>query len=462
MSSHRRVWGRSMTYVETYLEDIWSKTKQFMKSSGYVDAIVYDTYFDESSLKDLSESKAVIVVPTQIQKVILLQETGFISSSLKTVLDKDLDCDIYTQFEYAKRPSSTSISQNIIEGLDEDGVLSFYTFDNFVVGPSNKESHSAALACAYNPGKFYNPLFIFGNSGLGKTHLLNAIGNYVKKNYPDKRVLYTSGADFVTRVVSSIKDNSIEEFKLSMQMVDVLLMDDIQFLAGKEKSHEIFFYIFNDLVNNRRQIVLTSDRHPQEIKGLEERLISRFSSGLSVGVDSPEFETSLAILKKKMEYQSVDPTFIEDDVLAYIATNFSKDVRKLEGALNRLLFYSINFSNSGRIDFKTAVSAFKGQATVNDKNELSPNKIKRVVADYYGLTKQQLISKSRTKNIANARHIAMYLCRKHLDLPFIKIGEEFGKRDHSTVISSCDKVDKQCKNDEVFLLAIKEIERSLI
>ncbi|MDP2815005.1 MAG: chromosomal replication initiator protein DnaA, partial [Erysipelotrichaceae bacterium] len=292
--------------------------------------------------------------------------------------------------------------------------------------------------------------------------LLNSIGNYVKKNYPDKRVLYTSGADFVTRVVSSIKDNSIEEFKLSMQMVDVLLMDDIQFLAGKEKSHEIFFYIFNDLVNNRRQIVLTSDRHPQEIKGLEERLISRFSSGLSVGVDSPEFETSLAILKKKMEYQSVDPTFIEDDVLAYIATNFSKDVRKLEGALNRLLFYSINFSNSGRIDFKTAVSAFKGQTAVSDKNELSANKIKRVVADYYGLTKQQLISKSRTKNIANARHIAMYLCRKHLDLPFIKIGEEFGKRDHSTVISSCDKVDKQCKNDEVFLLAIKEIERSLI
>ena len=156
------------------------------------------------------------------------------------------------------------------------------------------------------PGKFYNPLFIYGNSGLGKTHLLNAIGNYVISNHPDKKVHYTTSSDFVSKVVSSIKNNSIEDFKRELLNVDVLLMDDVQFLAGKEKSHEIFFHIFNDLVNHKKQIVITSDRHPHEIKGLEDRLISRFSSGLSVGVDSPEFETAVAILKSKMEHQSLE------------------------------------------------------------------------------------------------------------------------------------------------------------
>ncbi len=449
-----------------YLEDIWSKTKDIMKNSGHIDKIVYDTYFNDSFLKDLSEEKAVIVVPTHLQKIILQKELGFIVSSLYEVLSKKVDCDIYLENEYnhrQKRVNPVLINDENLECTD--GVLPFYTFDNFVVGPSNKESHSAALACAYNPGKFYNPLFIFGNSGLGKTHLLNAIGNYVKKNHPDKKVIYTSGSDFVQRVFASFRNESpgsIEDFKAEIRNVDILLMDDIQFLAGKNKSHEIFFHLFNELVNNRRQIVLTSDRHPTEINGLEERLISRFYSGLSVGVDSPEFETSLAILRKKMENHSVDPELIDEDVLSYIATNFSKDVRQLEGHLNRLIFYSINFSSNQHIDFKTAMNAFKDQGVNIDKNELSVNKIKRVVVDYYGLTKQQLISKSRTKNIANARHIAMYLCRKHLDLPFNKIGEEFGKRDHSTVMSSCEKVEKQCQMDEIFLLAIREIEKSLI
>lgn len=334
-----------------------------------------------------------------------------------------------------------------------------FTFDTFIVGPSNKFAHAASMAVATKPATLYNPLFIYGNSGLGKTHLLNAIGNYVSEHAPDKKVYYTTSEDFVNAVVNSIKNGQIQEFKEEMNDLDVLLVDDIQFLAGKEKSHETFFYIFNELVNNKKQICLTSDRHPTEIKGLEERLISRFSSGLSVGVDSPEFETSVAILKVKLEKQSVDPSIIDDDVLAYIASNFSQDVRKLEGALNRLLFYSINFSNSTRIDFKTAVSAFRGQAQTIDKNDLTASKIIRCVADYYGLTKLQLVSKTRTKNIATARHMAMYLCRKHLDMPYVKIGDEFGKRDHSTVMSACEKVEKGLKNDETYRQAVGELEK---
>lgn len=447
-----------MNGVEFLFSDIWSKTKSIIKDHESIGKIIYDTYFDDSKLIDLNSDKAVIVVPTNLQKMVLSQRLDLISQSLEKVLNRAVSCEVIMQNDFNKIQIEDSKPEPYNDYLEQDNVLPFYTFDNFVVGPSNKEVHSAALACAYNPGKFYTPLFIFGNSGLGKTHLVNAIGNYIKKNDPAKRVYYTSSSDFVSKVVNSIKNNSIEEFKRSMNELDVLLVDDIQFLAGKEKSHEIFFHIFNELVNNRKQIVLTSDRDPSEIKGLEERMVSRFSSGLSVGIDSPEFETSLAILRFKMENQSMDAGMIDEEVLNYIATNFSKDVRKLEGALNRLIFYSINFGNNERIDFKTALGAFKGSSNV-DKNELNANKIKRIVADYYGLTRQQLISKSRTKNIASARHIAMYLCRKTLDLPFIRIGEEFGKRDHSTVMNACMKVEENIKKDINFKQALLEIER---
>ncbi len=446
-----------MTVAELYLEDIWKKTKHLLVDEGHLEDIVMNTYFQEASLNDIQNKHAVVTVRTHLQKVILIQEIEKINTILQRILDREIYCDVMLEEEYKNNNKTNHTPKQQVE----DNLLESYTFDNFIVGPSNKESHSAALACAYSPGKFYNPLFIYGNSGLGKTHLLNAVGNYVKKNNPAKSVYYTSSSDFVSCVVQAIKDNTIEEFKQNLQNIDVLLMDDVQFLAGKEKSHEVFFHVFNELVNNRKQIVITSDRHPTEIKGLEDRLISRFSSGLSVGVDSPEFETSLAILKLKMEHHSLDSSMIDDDVLTYIATNFSKDVRKLEGALNRIIFYSINFGADRHIDFKMAVGAFKTQPVAGDK-ELSVNKIKRIVSDYYGLTKQQLVSKSRTKNISNARHIAIYLCRKHLDLPFIKIGEEFGKRDHSTIISSCEKIEKQLKTDTFLSVAIGEIEKQLL
>ena len=265
-----------MTGVELYFSDIWSKTKTIIKDHDSVGKIIYDTYFDDSSLMDLSDARATIVVPTNLQKMVLSQKLQLISDSLHQVINRDVECEVLLASE-VKKAQQSKVVEVSEELAGSDNVLPFYTFDNFIVGPSNKESHSASLACAYNPGKFYTPLFIYGNSGLGKTHLLNAIGNYIKQSNPNSKVYYTSSSEFVSRVVNSIKDNSIESFKETMNHLDVLLVDDIQFLAGKEKSHEIFFHIFNELVNNRKQIVLTSDRDPSEIKGLEERLISRFS-----------------------------------------------------------------------------------------------------------------------------------------------------------------------------------------
>jgi chromosomal replication initiator protein len=306
----------------------------------------------------------------------------------------------------------------------------------------------------------FNPLFIYGNSGLGKSHLLCAIGNYVKKNEPNKRVYYTDSNKFVDNVVNSIKLGKIDAFKKYMYSIDVLLIDDIQFIAGKEKSHEIFFSIFNELVNNRKQICIVSDRLPTEIKGLEDRLISRFSSGLSVGIDSPEFETSLAILKLKMNNSAFESRNIDEEALAFIASNFNRDVRQLEGALNRVLFYAIEFQkDDGKIRFDTATNALRGQVLVSDKSGITVRKIIKCVSEYYGLTKQQLTSKTRTKNISTARQIAMFMCRKLLDLPYIKIGEEFGGRDHSTVMSSCEKVEKQSKESGPYLQALNKIEK---
>ena len=445
-----------MTGVEHYYQDVWSKAKSIIREDSTIDKIVYDAYFNESNLVFLNEEKAVITVPSFVQKTVLSQKSGLIKEIL-TDLGYLVSVEILLNSEYGE-PDTQEVVHN-------DQVRVEYTFDNFIVGPSNKEAHSAALACAFTPGKFYSPLFIHGNSGLGKTHLLNAIGNYIKKYHPELKVLYTSGSDFVTAVVDSItnKTESIENFKKRMYSLDVLLIDDIQFIAGKEKSHEIFFHIFNELVNNKKQIVLSSDRDPSEIKGLEERLISRFSSGLTVGLDSPEFETALAILKARINTTTMDGVgVIEEDVLSYIATNFAKDVRKLEGALNRLLFYAVQFGNGGPIDFKLAMGAFKGAGNVAEKNEVSVNKIKRIVSDYFGLTRQQLISNSRTKNIASARHIAMYLSRKLLDLPFIKIGEEFGKRDHSTVMNACEKVEANLKKDIHYKNMLSELEKQIV
>ena len=286
-----------------------------------------------------------------------------------------------------------------------------------------------------------------------------SIANYVLKEDPTKKVYYTESLKFVETVVNAIRNNKIDEFKQYMYSVDLLLVDDIQFLAGKEKSHEVFFTIYNELVNNRKQICIASDRLPKEIKGLEERLISRFSSGLSVGIDSPEFETSLAILQMKIKSSSYSIEDVDKDGLNYIASNFSGNVRDLEGAWNRVLFYAIQFQpDGGCIRFDTIMNALKNQSVVSDKTGLSPKKIIKVVADYYGLTRQQVTSKTRTKNIANARHISIYLCRKLLDISYIKIGEEFGGRDHSTIISACTKVESQIAKDKAMSAAVKEIE----
>ena len=450
---------------DQYLLDVWNNVLEYMHTNFQTDSEIINNFYKPCYLHELTTDKAIIVAQNAIQKQILQSQSDLLLTCFIDVLK--LDHNIFIEVYQKHELPTEKVINNIIPSFNDKDFQSMpiqkdRTFDNFIVGDCNKESQAAALACALNPGKFFNPLFIYGNSGLGKTHLLMAIANYVLKNDPSKKVYYTESLKFVETVVNAIRDNRIEEFKHYMYNMDLLLVDDIQFLAGKEKSHEIFFTIYNELVNNKKQVCIASDRQPREIKGLEERLISRFSSGLSVGIDSPEFETSLAILQSKIKQNGYGIDDVDQEGLAYIASNFSGNVRDLEGAWNRVLFYAIEFQpDGGCIKFETVMNALKNQAVVSDKTGLSPKKIIKVVADYYGLTKQQITSKTRTKNISNARQISIYLCRKLLDIPYIKIGDEFGGRDHSTIISACTKVEKQLKKDEAFKNAVNEIEKQL-
>lgn len=451
-----------MTTSEFYLNDVWGRCQDAVLNTSSLTEEELGLCFAGSSLKDLSNETAFVIVPNFVAQVILNKNKDLVEACLQGVLRSEhpISLKVVTksdeQTELLKQ--STFVNDFISNQINPQ-----YTFETFVTGKSNVQAHLAAMTVASNVGVIYNPLFIYGNSGLGKTHLLNAIGNMVVSKFPEKKIGLISGQEFVDGVYRSIQEKRIDEFKQSFNYLDLLLVDDIQFIAGKEKTHEIFFTVFNNLVNNKKQVCITADRKPNEIAGLEDRIISRFNQGLNVNIDTPEFETSVNIVKRKISNNPAFKQQIDDEVVDYIATNFSQDVRSLEGAITRLLFYTVSFpsdDDNGRITLNTCIEAFKDQI-IDNQNVLSITKIRKVVGDYYNLSKQQLISKSRVKNIATARHIAMYLSRKLLDAPFKDIGNEFGKRDHSTVISACETIEKGIKKDPLLLKAITEIEGRL-
>lgn len=448
-----------MTTNEFYKQKIWADTLTAIQASNQVPQDVFEMYFSTSKLYEINDNQAIISTPTFVAFAVLGDKKTVIENCLEEACGKYIPVKVVEEKDIRENPINFD-PQNPVNKFGKD-LDSNYTFGNFVIGKSNIQAQVASLTVAGNLGVVYNPLFIYGNSGLGKTHLLNAIGNQVKNNNPKAKICLISGLDFVEGVFKSTREHKIDEFKASFKDIDMLLVDDIQFIAGKEKTHEVFFSVFNELINNRKQVCLTADRLPQDINGLEERIISRFNQGLNVNIETPEFETRLNIVKMKVSNNTINTQNIDDDVLSYIASNFSSDVRSLEGAINRLLFYAINFSNPDEnITLKLATEAFRDQITKNS-NELDIKKIKKTVCDYYNLTPTQLSSKTRTANIANARHIAMYLSRKLLDAPYQEIGKEFGGKDHSTVISACEKVEASLKTNSLYLKAINDIEARL-
>ena len=424
-----------------------------------LDKITFDSFFTTLEIKDIVGSVVTITIDTKWSLDVVEPYLTHLQEIYNTVTNGHYQLHLMTEEDFQK----SHVHQEHLLQFD-DHLNPDLTFDNFVIGNSNRIAQNASLAVAMKPGISYSPLFIHSNSGLGKTHLLNAIGNYAKKRDPSIHVLFTTSENFVNEYIQSLANHSIDEFNYKYRQMDILLIDDIQFMATKESSSEIFFNIFNTLISNKKQIVITSDKPPRDLKGMESRLVSRFSSGLTVSIDTPEFETAKAILRKKIEIENVDYP-ISEEVLDFIATHFNTDVRELEGSLKRLLFYKLICGKKlDVIDLNFALEAFSDSYNQpTQKKELTVSNIKKCVADYYNLTVAQINSKSRTSSIIIARHIAMYLVRELIeDISFIQIGHEFGGRDHSTVMKACHKVQQKLDKDMNYRQAIQEIKKKLV
>lgn len=440
----------------------WKKTLNVFKNrldEFDLDKIAFDSFFATLQIVDIVDGDVTITIDTQWSLEEVAPYLDNLEEIYNTLTNGHYHLHLITEEEYKK-----SLYQKNDLLTFEDNLNTDLNFENFVVGNSNRIAQNASLAVAMKPGISYSPLFIHSNSGLGKTHLLNAIGNYAKKRDPMIKVLFTTSENFVNEYIQSLSKHTIDEFNYKYRHIDILLIDDIQFMATKESSSEIFFNIFNSLISNKKQIVITSDKPPRDLRGMESRLVSRFSSGLTVSIDTPEFETSKAILRKKLEIENVDYP-ITDEVLDFIASHFNTDVRELEGSLKRLLFYKLICGKKlDCIDLNFALEAFSDSyAQPTQKKELTVSNIKKCVADYYNLTVSQINSKSRTSNIIVARHIAMFLVRDLIkDISFIQIGHEFGGRDHSTVMKACDKVQKKLDKDMNYRQAIDDIKKKLV
>ena len=454
-------------------KDIWTSVLSKIKEE--INSLSFQTWFEETELYRLEKNVAKIIVPFAIHKTHIINNyRDIIVEGLYEVTNTNYELELLLRDEIIEdtepkvnttSENSSNITNNSIEmPYIKSNLNSKYTFENFIVGNSNKFAHAAALAVAENPGKMYNPLFIYGNSGLGKTHLMHAIGNYISKN-SDKKVLYVTSEQFVSDFIGINKKDEngtnftyVDFFKQKYRNIDVLIIDDIQYLGGATETQKEFFHTFNTLYGDNKQIIISSDRSPDDLKILEDRLRTRFCWGLPVDIYPPDFELRVAILKKRIVGEAINKE-IPDQVIEYMASNLGSDIRQLEGAVTRLVAYSTIMGSE--IDLNLAIEALKDYINkgVSEKNNV--NKIQKVVAEYFQISVEDLKSKKRNANISFPRQIAMFLCRKFTDESFPKIGIEFGGKDHSTVMHSCEKIEREIKTNKDLADTIDKLEKDI-
>lgn len=421
-------------------EELWNEVLEIVKED--TNQVSFNTWF--KPLKIVAYKNNTIYLETAdefLKNTLKKRHYNFLKNAFSYVLKKDTELVFTVPGESIEKEGAKKNNLNNSTEYDPNsnrGRLNpKYRFDNFIIGNSNRFAHAASLAVAEAPSTTYNPLFLYGGVGLGKTHLMNAIGHYILENNPNAYVLYVTSEKFTNDLINSIKDGTNEEFRNTYRKADVLLVDDIQFIAGKESTQEEFFHTFNALHEANKQIIVSSDNPPSEIPTLEDRLRSRFEWGLIADIQPPDYETRTAILRKKAEAENYN---VPDDVIAYMAQNIQSNIRKLEGALIRIYAYA-SLTNKKEVTLELAQEALKNLISNNKK--ITINDIKEVVASYYNITVDELVSKRKTKNIAYPRQIAMYIARKLTDCSLPKIGDEFGGRDHSTVLHAYNKI----KND---------------
>lgn len=432
------------------INELNTKAKELLKTE--VTGISYSTWISNIEIFLVDDTTITIMAQNIVHKDML--ESRYLSllkNTFSFITHKNYDVKIICEEDMPKDeapviPTNTPNSSNLNPK---------YTFNSFVVGNNNSFAHAAALAVAEAPATAYNPLFLYGGVGLGKTHLMHAIGNEILKNNKNASVLYVSSEKFTNQFINAIKDNKNEMFRNKYRNIDVLLIDDIQFIAGKERIQEEFFHTFNTLHDDGKQIIISSDRPPKDIQPLEDRLRTRFEWGLIADISNPDYETRMAILKKKAQ---LDNIIIDDDVLVNIATHIDTNIRELEGALNKLIAYS-TLSNSP-ITIELSNKAISDVVSHHNK-VLSIEYIQEVCAKYFNVTVEDLKGSRRSADIAFARQVAMYFCRDVANLSTPKIGLAFGKRDHSTVMHGCNKIANEIKENTNTKLIVETVKNSL-
>jgi len=441
--------------------DLWSRVLSEIEKK--ISKPSFETWLKSTKAFSLKNDTLTIIAPNEFARDWL--ESKYSSLIMDTVLEitgaeleikfilpqnhiEEIEMNIPAVKEKVKYDEPVEFGQSMLNPK--------YTFDTFVIGSGNRFAHAASLAVAEAPAKAYNPLFIYGGVGLGKTHLMHAIGHYVLEHNPNAKVVYLSSEKFTNEFINSIRDNKAIEFRNKYRNVDVLLIDDIQFLAGKEQTQEEFFHTFNTLHEESKQIVISSDRPPKEIPTLEDRLRSRFEWGLITDITPPDLETRIAILRKKAKAEGLD---IPNEVMLYIANQIDTNIRELEGALIRVVAYSSLINKD--INASVAAEALKNLITASRPKTLSILDIQRTVGEFFNIKLEDFKAKKRTKSVAFPRQVAMYLSRELTDHSLPKIGEEFGGRDHTTVIHAHEKISKLVETDSQLQSQIKEINEKL-
>lgn len=447
--------------MDTYLKEIWEKALEILKAE--LTEVSFNTWIKSIDPLKITDSTITLGVRNDFTKDILENRyKDLIKNSIQVACNKSYSINLVIISEEAS-DLETSLSRdsnkrkNLVVNDEMSASLNpKYTFDSFVIGNSNRFAHAACLAVAEAPAKAYNPLFIYGGVGLGKTHLMHAIGRYIQTTNANSKVVYVSSEKFTNELINSIKDDKNVEFRNKYRNVDVLLIDDIQFIAGKESTQEEFFHTFNALHDANKQIILSSDRPPKEIPTLEDRLRSRFEWGLIADIQPPDFETRIAILKKKADVENLN---IPNEVMVYIATHIKSNIRELEGALIRIVAYSSLTNKDISVDL--ASEALKDIISNRNSRQVTIELIQDIVSSYYNLKVEDFKSARRTRNVAFPRQIAMYLSRKLTDTSLPKIGEEFGGRDHTTVIHAYEKISQNLKKDESLQTAVAELTKRI-
>ena len=434
------------------LREIWKEVVKLLEAE--MTSVSFSTWIETIIPVSIEKNSIVLEVPSEFNLgIIKSRYKDLLQNAVKLITNRDLEIVLCLKSADSKNYEETHIEENTpaLSILNPK-----YTFSTFVKGNGNQLAHAASLAVAEAPATAYNPLFIYGGVGLGKTHLMHAIGHYVLEQNANTKVLYTSSEKFTNELINAIRDDRNEEFRNKYRNIDVLLIDDIQFIGGKDRTQEEFFHTFNALYEANKQIVLSSDKPPKEILTLEDRLRSRFEWGLIADIQAPDTETRIAILRKKSQLERYD---IPDEVLEYIAHNIESNIRELEGALNRVIAYA---SLTGSpITLELAQDCLKQILSTFSVANINHNSIMKVVSRYYDLTPEQLITQKRSRDISYPRQVAMYLCRDLTSMSLPRIGQVFGGRDHTTVMHACQKIQEEMDKNADLRRALIEMKRNI-